>query len=131
MRERDATEPVSLVICDPGTERELVSVPQNDDHAASLEEHGLLDLLATPAQPLVEGAGAGQVCTPECDQADPLLHDGDRSRQLHRSKPVGSVGAALLLGWREKLLAGTEGLISRREPGACLGGVRPPDARRK
>jgi hypothetical protein len=53
---------------------ELVTAPQDQTQTSRLEEDRLLELLALPAQGLVEGPGAGQVTDTERDQADALFH---------------------------------------------------------
>jgi hypothetical protein len=52
----------------------LVASPEDDRKTARLEEHRLLDLLAAPAEPFVEGARPREIGDAEGDQADPLLH---------------------------------------------------------
>ncbi len=82
MRERDTAEPACPptgtplgVLGDTAVTGQLVASPEHQNGAASLEEDGLLELLALPAQPLVERPGTPHVPDTQCDQTDPLLHE--------------------------------------------------------
>ena len=72
--EGDAPKTSTLPVGDAAVECELLPAPQDDPDTARLQEHGLLDLLALPTQPLVERPSALDVAHTQSDQADPLLH---------------------------------------------------------
>ncbi|MGW4676936.1 hypothetical protein ACWEOS_00555 [Micromonospora taraxaci] len=67
-------ETVRAWISDACVVGEFVAAPEDDRQAAGLDEDRLLDLLAPPAELLLERPGARQVADAEGDQADPLLH---------------------------------------------------------
>ena len=68
---------VGARVLDASVGGKLVASPQHDGHASGLEEHGLLDFLAAPAEPFVEHPRSGHVGDAEGDQAYPLLHDSN------------------------------------------------------
>ena len=74
MRENNAAEAGRLVVSDAAVERELVTAPEDQRNTAGLNEHGFFDLLALPAQSLVERPSALHVSHAQCDQTDPLIH---------------------------------------------------------
>ena len=72
--ERDAAPSARIV--DRAVLRERVAAPQCHDHAAGREERDPVGRVggASPAEGLVEGAGAPEVGDAEGDQAQPLFH---------------------------------------------------------
>jgi hypothetical protein len=65
--------PIATGGVDSGVLGELVAAPERDPDAARLEEAGLLDLLPTPPEPLVELVSAPDVGDAQGDEAEPLF----------------------------------------------------------
>src|SRR5262249_12387982 len=74
LRQRHPAEAAGVRILHAGVRGQLATSPEHQRQTAGLEEDGLLDLLAAPAEPLVEGPRPGHVGDAEGDEADPLLH---------------------------------------------------------
>lgn len=72
--EYDTVEGPNVGVRHAAVLRQLLPAPEHEHRGAGLEEDGLLDLLALPAQLLVERTGATQVIDTQGDQADSLLH---------------------------------------------------------
>ena len=58
---RHRAGPSWRAVLQPAVAREVLATPEDEGEAAGLEEDGLLDLLAPPAEPLVEPPRPAQV----------------------------------------------------------------------
>jgi len=92
----NTTEPCRLVVSDAAVQRELVTLQRTTPIPPAWMEYGLLDLLAFPAQPLIEHPSAVHVGDTQRDETDPLFHRPKLPlrawRTLQRAIPLDSTG---------------------------------------